>query len=113
MSSKDAPIAQQIYMLELQKRQIERQIDTLKAEFRERAIDNYTAGDFLIQVQRNARFDAALAAQVLTEDEFDQVLVTKPDSARAKDVLSPARYRACQKESAPKVIVTLLPDEED
>lgn len=112
MNSKQA--AQAIYLIRQQIKDLEKQAAQISQEFfTKRDLDNYVEGEFLVSVQRNARFDPALASEVLTDEEYEQVLVTKPDSAAAKDRLAPVRYRACQKEGTPKVVITLLPDEED
>lgn len=109
-----AQAAQRIYLLQQNIKALQGEVDSLKQEhFGDLEIDNYTEGDFLVSVQRNARFDGHVAARVLTPEEWEQVLVTKPDATVAKDRLSPARYRECQKVSAPKVVISLLPDEED
>ena len=114
MSLTDDQAAQAIYLIRQQIKDLEKQASELSREFfSNRPLDNYATQNFLISVQRNARFDPALAAEVLTDEEYEQVLVTKPDSTKAKDRLAPVRYRACQRESTPKVVITLLPDEED
>lgn len=112
MNSKQA--AQAIYLIRQQIKDLEKQAAQISQEFfTKRDLDNYVEGEFLVSVQRNARFDPALASEVLTDEEYEQVLVTKPDSTKAKDALAPVRYRACQRESTPKVVVTLMPDEDD
>ena len=109
-----AQAAQRIYLLQQNIKALESEVATLKQKhFGNLEIDNYTEGDFLVSVQRNARFDPALATKVLSVEEYAQVLTTKPDATLAKDVLSPARFRQCQKESTPKVVISLLPDEDD
>lgn len=106
--------AQQILLLRQQARDFEAQAQELAREFfGERALGDYAEGNFKVSVQRNARFDPSLAKQVLSDEQFQEILVTKPDSAKAKDILPPALYRQTQKESAPKVTVTLMPEEED
>lgn len=106
--------AQQILLLRQQAKEYEAQADALATEFFRSLIPgDYAEGNFKVSVQRNARFDPSLAKQVLSEEQFQEILVTKPDSAKAKDTLPPALYRQTQKESAPKVTVTLMPEEED
>lgn len=109
-----AQAAQRIYLLQQNIKALESEVATLKQQhFGNLEIDNYTEGDFLVSVQRNARFDPGLAMSVLSETEYDAILVERPDSAKAKDILAPARFRQCQKESTPKVVISLLPDEDD
>lgn len=109
-----AQAAQRIYLLQQNIKALESEVASLKQQhFGNLEIDNYTEGDFLVSVQRNARFDPATALRRLTDDEWQSILEYKPDSTRAKDVLPPERYRACQKESTPKVVISLLPDEDD
>ena len=48
---------------------------------------NYPAGDFILKVTPTIRFDAATAKRNLTPEEFDSIIVPKPDSAKAKVVL--------------------------
>lgn len=104
--------AQQILLLRQQAKEFEAQADALATEFfRKRELGDYVEGDFKVSVQRNARFDAGLAKQVLSEEQFAEILVTRPDSNKAKEVLPPVLYRQTQKEGAPKVSVTMF--EED
>lgn len=60
--------------------------------------DNYAAGDYILKVQPNRRFDARTAEQNLTPEEFALTLATKPDSATAKAKLSPERYALAQRD---------------
>lgn len=101
-------IAQRIYLLEQQKKEIETEISDLKDNFRTLEVGTKEAlGPFQVSVQRNARFDPTLAAKVLTPTQYASILSTVPDSKKAKEVLPPKDYHRAQKESAPKIVVTL------
>lgn len=58
----------------------------------------FSAGDFIVRVNRTRRFDAGLAKKNLTPEQYAATLVTKPDSALAKRVLSEDEYRASQRD---------------
>lgn len=70
----------------------------------------YPAGNYIIGVQRNARFDPAQARRVLSDSDFEMILALKPDGAIAKKVLAPAVYEMTQREFAPKIVVTPVQD---
>jgi hypothetical protein len=54
------------------------------------------AGDYIVQVRHNRRFDAATAKRNLTPEEYAAILVPKPDSTLAKKVLGANGYAATQ-----------------
>lgn len=58
----------------------------------------FSAGDFIVRVNRTRRFDPALAKRNLSPEAYAKTLVTKPDSTLAKKVLSEDDYRASQRE---------------
>lgn len=71
--------------------------------------DNFV-GDFKVNKRINRRFDGALALKNLTEEELDDIVVTKPDSAKAKANLRTDRLALCQKTFGEVVTVTLRED---
>lgn len=76
----------------------------------ELAIDDYVAGNFILRVSPNRRFEAATAKRNLTPEEFEAILKLTPDSALAKAVLDPETYRLCQREYEPKRTIVRVED---
>lgn len=107
-----AQAAQRIFLLRQAIKDMETEVKELTQVFTEREYDTYAEGDFKVVVQRNARFDAATAKANLSEEEYTSILSLLPDSKKAKETLAPIVYAQTQKESAPKVTVT-LPKEEN
>jgi hypothetical protein len=54
------------------------------------------AGSHTIHVRENRRFDLSTAMAVLTPDEREICSVTTLSASRAREVLPPERYTACQ-----------------
>lgn len=69
------------------------------------------AGDYIVQVRHNRRFDAATAKRNLTAEQYASILVAKPDSTVAKRVLSTGDYVAAQADYGWKK--TIVPVKED
>lgn len=44
----------------------------------------FSAGGFIVRVNRTRRFDPALAKKVLHPDDYSRILVTKPDSGQSR-----------------------------
>lgn len=64
------------------------------------------AGTPLVAVRPGAaRFSAQRAAEVLPADLLASISVTAPDAKRARDILTPALYRAVCVQSQPAVAV--------
>lgn len=86
-------------------RRIKDQIKALEGEY-DQIMEKYTfaeegtipAGEFGLQVTRTRRFDAATAKRNLPADLYQQTLVTKPDSTKAKKVLTDEQYRMAQRD---------------
>lgn len=57
----------------------------------------YPAGEYVLKVRDNYRFDPTTAAQNLPASKVKAISVSKPDSALARRVLSGADYERCQK----------------
>lgn len=91
-------------------KEYEDEIKTLLGSLGELAVDDYPAGEFILKVQPNRRFDPATAEQNLTPEEFALTLATKPDSATAKAKLSPERYAAAQKDNGTKMTIVRVTD---
>ena len=62
------------------------------------------AGGRSIQIRPNRRFDHETAMHVLTPIELEMCSVTTVSAARARDVLPPERYAACQAETGDPVV---------
>lgn len=59
---------------------------------------NYPAGDYILAVTPNRRFDAATAKRVLPASKFESILTLKPDTTLARKVLDESEYALCQKD---------------
>lgn len=105
--------AHRIYLLTQEIKTLETEIKTLKAEHFGglKVGDKQVQGAFRVSAQRNARFDPALAQELLTPEQLAKILVTVPDGKKAKETLSPEDYSVLQKEYAPKIIVD-IPEED-
>lgn len=58
----------------------------------------YVKGDVYLLVSPQEKFDGETAKANLTDEEYASILVPKPDSNRAKALLTPSRYKmACKK----------------
>lgn len=71
---------------------------------------NTLIGDFKINRRENRRFDAALAKKVLDPETLESISVSKPDSAKAKALLSERDLYKCQKLHGVIVTVGLRDD---
>lgn len=62
------------------------------------------AGDHTVQIRPNRRFDHETALSVLTFEEVQMCSVVTVSAARAREVLAPQRYAACQAETGDPVV---------
>ncbi len=106
--------AERIFTLRQAIKQYETEIDTIaKEHFAKRAVDTYVEGPFKVIVGRNARFDASLAKQLLSDEEYNSILETKPSGTKAKALLSPVEYQMLQKDAPYNKVTIQLPDDEE
>lgn len=111
--------AEHIYMLDQAIKQMEEERDSMKRQFfAGRDVDTYVEGKFKVVVGRNVRFDAGLAAKahkegLISDEDWAQMLETKPSGTKAKDVLAPAVYRGLQKSGDFNKVTITLPKEDD
>jgi hypothetical protein len=75
-------------------------------------IRDYPAGDFILKVEPNRRFDASTAKRNLSEDVYTSILVPTPNSTLAKKVLTEDQYRAAQKDYGIKRSIVPVTDAE-
>lgn len=100
-----------IKSLELQADALKKEATQLRSQLGMTKVgERRSAGQWLVSVERNATFNAAQAEQVLTEEEYYSIMEVLPSRAKAEELLPPARYRACQKEGAPKLVIKKNPD---
>lgn len=105
--------AERIYTLRQAIKQYEDEINTLSKEhFAKREVDTYVEGPFKVIVGRNARFDPALAKALLSEEEYNSILETKPSGTKAKAILSPVEYQMLQKDAEYNKVTIQLPEED-
>ena len=57
----------------------------------------YPAGDYVLKVRDNYRFDADTAVRNLPAAKVKAISVSKPDSVMARRLLTGAEYERCQK----------------
>lgn len=97
---------------------LKKQIEALEEERRELldslgelTPDKYVAGDYILVVSENKRFDEATAKRNLPPHLFEMILKRKPDSALAKAQLEADEYALCQKQFAPKREIKRVEDD--
>ena len=105
--------AQRLAVLKASKDAIEAEIKAITSKYEDVADDKYAAGNYVLKVWRQHRFDPATASRVLTKAKFEKTLKLVPNAALAKAVLSPQDYAKTLKTTS--VIVTPIPvtDEEE
>lgn len=101
-----------VYMLRKQAKACEDEAKEILERYTFDKDEAFSAGDFIVRVNRTRRFDPALAKKVLTSDEYAATLVTKPDSTLAKKVLPQDVYESAQKEYGWTVKVEEAKDDE-
>lgn len=110
--------AERIYTLRQAIKQYEDEIEMLSREhFAKRAVDTYVEGPFQVVVGRNARFNAALVekarkAGTITEEQYQEMLETKPSGTKAKAILSPVVYLSLQKNAEFNKVTIQMPEDD-
>lgn len=87
-----------VFLLRKQAKALEEEAKEILERYTFERDEAFSAGDFIVRVNRTRRFDPALAKKVLTADEYAATLVTQPDSTLAKRVLPQNVYESTQKE---------------
>lgn len=100
-----AQIRQSKKQLESREKQIVAELSKAIAE-EGLELGHHPVGPFRVDLQRNARFDEKVAQEALTAAQRKKVSVLKIDSGLIKEHFGDALYRKCQKEYAPKIVVT-------
>lgn len=110
--------AERIYALRQAIKQMEDEVETLaKEHFAKREVDTYVEGAFQVVVGRNARFNPALVekarkAGTITEEQYQQMLETKPSGTKAKAILPPVVYLSLQKDAEFNKVTVRLPEDD-
>lgn len=91
---------------------LEAEVKAITSKYEDVPEDKYAAGDYILNVYRQHRFDAAQAARVLTKAKFNSILKPKPDAALAKALLSAQDYEKTLKATSIIVRVTPVTDSE-
>lgn len=91
------------YYLENAKKELKRRFRTPGSLIR---------GNVYLEVSSNRRFDPKLARSVLSDEEYRAILVPKPDPARARDILTEARYGEVCKDHGNKLEIRSVTDED-
>lgn len=101
-----------VYMLRKQAKACEDEAKEILERYTFERDEAFSAGDFIVRVNRTRRFDPALAKKVLHPDDYSRILVTAPSSTRAKQELSAEMYALSQKEFGWTVKVEEAKDDE-
>ena len=88
------------------------ELKAITSQYEDVPEDKYPAGDFILSVSRQHRFNEAQAARVLTKAKFLSIQKLKADAGLAKAVLAPADYAKTLKPTAAIVTVKRVTDEE-
>ncbi len=105
--------AQRIVVLKAGIEAMQAELESITSQYEDVPEDKYPAGDYIISVSRQHRFNAALAAQKLTKAKFATILKLTPNAALAKAVLSPTDYAKVLKPTSAIVTVKPVTDEEE
>ena len=89
---------------------LEAEVANITARYADVDDDKYVAGDFILVVSHQDRFDPATAQRSLTKAQFASILKPKPDAALAKAILTPAQYAKTTKPTAKSVTVKPITD---
>ena len=103
-------IIRDIYTLRAQIKELEEQEQTLRDELGDLEYGQESVGPFVVKVSPNRRFDAAKAKKVLTEKEYESILVQRPDSKIAK-ARFPEKFEHMQREHAPRLSISIPEDD--
>ena len=88
----------------------EAEIEDIAARYADVPNDKYVAGDFILTVSQQFRFDPATAARALTKAQFASIQKLKPDAALAKAVLNEKLYAKTLKPTAKSVTAKRVTD---
>ena len=88
----------------------EAEIKDIAARYADVPNDKYIAGDFILTVSQQSRFDPATAARALTKAQFASIQKLKPDAALAKAVLNEKLYAKTLKPTAKSVTAKRVTD---
>ena len=104
--------AERLAVLKASKEAIEAEMDAIRSKYENVPEDKYVAGDYVLKVWRQHRFDAATASRTLTKAKFQSILKLMPNAALAKAVLSPQDYAKTLKSTAVILTPTRITDAE-
>lgn len=94
----DPKIVARAYQIKAQIKSLEEDYKNLLDSLGELTPDKYVAGDFIVEVTPNRRFDEATAKRNLPPETFGRILKPKPDSGLAKALLDDEQYALCQRD---------------
>ena len=93
---------ERIYELQQKKAALDKQVKDVNAELQNLRkgleLGLQSDGDYVVDVRPSMRFDAATAKKNLDDALFQAILVSKPDSAQAKRMLTGYEYELCQRQ---------------
>ena len=102
-----------IYRKKQQIKQIEQEVADLYESMGELDPDNYVAGDFILKVAVNRRFDPTQAKKALSPAEYKKILKAAPNAALARAVLDEDTFALTQKVVGVRREVVRVEDEDD
>ena len=88
----------------------EAELKDITARYADTPDDKYVAGDLILVVSHQERFDPATAQRSLTKAQFASILKPKPDALLAKAILPANLYAKTLKPTAKSVTVKPITD---
>lgn len=92
---------------------LEQERDDLWEDLGDLEVRDYAAGDYILKVTENRRFDPSLAKKALPATKYKKILKAKPDTALAKAVLEEDEFAACQRVLGVRRQIVPVEDEDE
>ena len=102
--------AKRIRMLKESIAAYEAELKDITARYADTPDDKYVAGDLILVVSHQERFDPATAQRSLTKAQFASILKPKPDALLARAILPANLYAKTLKPTAKSVTVKPITD---
>ncbi len=96
-----AAAVRELRELQAQAEKIATLVEERKEELRKLGAGRYlVGGEPALDIVGGVAFDAQTAVEALTDEQYQSILLPKPDSKMAKRVLTGEQYERCQKSRA-------------
>lgn len=106
-------IAKRYFALKAQEKALQKEIKEVASLFEGLELRKHPAGDFIVTLSKQLRFNGALAKTNLSKPVFDSICVMTPSGDKAREVLKPAQLKKVFKETSLIVKVDRVDDEEN